>query len=561
MTDFHVSPSGDDATPGTAERPFATLARARQAAREVDGDVTVHLRAGTHVLTEPLDLTEEDSRVVYQAFGYGTAAQEEAVVSGGREVAGRRGPDGVWRAEVGDLVTRHLVVDGRRVERAGVDGLPGTVRRTATGYATDAPLDWRSPAGVEFVHRGVYPWTEARTAVASVHDGEITMAQPAFGWAVDVYNSEWFGQVMSGPPAPTRVENDPAFLTEGTFALDRSRPGGHVVHYLPRPGEEPRVVVPALEVLVRATGVRDVAFRGVVFADTTWLRPGGDRGFLHYHSNGYYDGGRIGRVEPAEGAWLTVPEEQEQIPAGVQVDGSTGVRFEGCRFTRLGAAGLGATGGADLVVRGCDFDTLAASAISVTGTNGAVIEDNLVADVGLDHSGSAGITFHDTADCAVAHNHVRDVPHNGIVAHPSRGGTRITRNLVTGTMGVLADGGGIYLSGAQGTSEHGAVISGNVIEDTRTPYNFGLYTDYGATWVTVEGNVVARADNTAVLHVHPPLEHVVYRGNFWDADPVGSDAVPDGVTYEGNTTIADPAGLDTATAGIRAAAGLLTRRA
>ncbi|MER5267772.1 right-handed parallel beta-helix repeat-containing protein [Actinosynnema sp. NPDC002837] len=563
MTDFHVSPTGDDSAAGTAADPFRTLEHARRAARAAGGDVTVHLRAGTHVLTEPFELTEEDSGVVYQAFGFGTDAREEAVLSGGREVAGRRGPDGVWVAEVGDLVTRHLVVNGRRVERAGVDGLPGTVRRTATGYVTDHPPAWRNPSGVEFVHRGVYPWTEARTAVASATaDGEITMAQPGFGWAVDLYNSEWFGQVMSGPPAPTRVENDPAFLTEGTFALDRSHPGEHVLHYLPRPDEEPHVVAPALEVLVRATGVRDVAFRGVVFADTTWLRPGSDRGFLHYHSNGYYDGGRIGKVEPAEGAWLTVPEEHEEIPACVRLDGTSGVRFEGCRFTRLGTTGLGATGGADLVVRGCDFDTLAASAISITGTRKALVEDNLIAHVGLDHSGSAGITFHDTEDCTVAHNHVRDVPHNGIVANPARGGTRITRNLVTGAMGVLADGGGVYLSGRQGDSpENGAVISGNVIEDTRTPYNFGLYTDYGATWVTVEGNVVARADNTSVLHVYPPLEHVVYRGNFWDADPVGSDAVPDGVTYEGNTTIADPAELDAATADVRARAGLLTRRA
>ncbi|PSL54472.1 parallel beta helix pectate lyase-like protein [Saccharothrix carnea] len=561
MTDFHVSPAGDDSAAGTADHPFRTLERARRAAREVGGDVTVHLRAGTHVLTEPFELTEEDSQVVYQAFGYGTDAREDVVVSGGREVAGRRGPDGVWVAEVGDLVTRHLVVNGRRVERAGVDGLPGTVRRTPTGYATDAPLNWRNTSGVEFVHRGVYPWTEARTAVASVRpDGEITMAQPAFGWAVDVYNSEWFGQTMSGPPAPTRVENDPAFLTGGTFALDRSRPGRHVLHYLPLPDEEPHVVAPVLEVLVRATGVRDVTFRGVVFADTTWLRPGSDRGFLHYHSNGYYDGGRIGKVEPAEGAWLTVPEETEQIPACVRLDGTTGVRFEGCRFTRLGATGLGATGGADLVVRGCDFDALAASAIAVTGTRKALVEDNLVRHVGLDHSGSAGITFLDTEDCVVTHNHVHDVPHNGIVAGPARGGTRVTRNLVTRTMGVLADGGGVYLSGPQGSAGHGAVISGNVIEDTRTPYNFGLYTDYGATWVEVEGNVVVRADNTSVLHVYPPLEHVTYRGNFWDADPVGSDAVPDGVTYEGNTTITDQADLAAATAEVRARAGLLTAR-
>src|SRR5688572_20382789 len=166
MTDFHVSPAGDDSAAGTADDPFRTLERARRAAREAGGDVTVHLRAGTHVLTEPFELTEEDSGVVYQAFGFGTDAREEAVVSGGREVSGRGGPDGGWVAEGGDLVTRHLVVDGRRVERAGVDGLPGAVHRTATGYVTDQPPAWRNPSGVEFVHRGVYPWTEARTAVA-----------------------------------------------------------------------------------------------------------------------------------------------------------------------------------------------------------------------------------------------------------------------------------------------------------------------------------------------------------------------------------------------------------
>jgi ribonuclease E len=137
---------------------------------------------------------------------------------------------------------------------------------------------------------------------------------------------------------------------------------------------------------------------------------------------------------------------------------------------------------------------------------------------------------------------------------------QILRNLTIATMGVLADGGGIYLSSTQGDShDDGALISGNVIRDTRTPYNFALYTDYGASWVTVEDNVVARADNTSILHVGPPLENVVYRRNFWDADPMGSDAVPAGVTYEDNTTITDETELDKATADIQNRAGLLSR--
>jgi hypothetical protein len=66
------------------------------------------------------------------------------------------------------------------------------------------------------------------------------------------------------------------------------------------------------------------------------------------------------------------------------------------------------------------------------------------------------------------------------------------------------------------------------------------------------------ADNTAVLQVTPPLENVVYRGNFWDADPQGSDDVPAGVTYEANTTITEPHDLDTAT--IQEQADLLRSR-
>ncbi|MFT7840869.1 right-handed parallel beta-helix repeat-containing protein [Saccharothrix sp. BKS2] len=564
MAEFYVSPAGDDAAPGTAARPFATLDRARRAVAGTGG--VVHLRAGTHRLTAPLRLTEADSGVVYQAFGHGTDAAEEVVISGGREVTGWRERDGVLLADVGDLVTRHLTADGRRVERAGVDGLPGQVRRTDTGYVTDAPLDWVNNAGVEFVHRGVYPWTEARLAVAALaRDGDstaITMAQPAFGWSLEVYRSEWEGSRTVGPDAPTRVEGDPSFLAEpGAFALDRSRPRHHVLHLLPHPGEPVRsIVAPELEVLVHATGARDVAFRGLVFADTTWLRPGGDRGFLHYHANGCYDGGAIGRVVVGEGAWLTVPEEHVQVPAAVRLDGVTGARFEHCRFTRLGATALGVTGGADVEVRGCDFDDLAASAVSVVGARDVLVEDNLVRRVGLDHAGSPGVALLDTVRCTVAHNEVRDVPHNGIAAGPGRG-TRLLRNLVTGSMGALADGGGVYVSGPQGDdADSGALIAGNVVEDTRTPYNFGLYTDYGAAWVVVEGNVVARADNTAVLHVSPPLEHVAYRGNFFDADPVGADAVPAGVAYEGNATITDPGELAAATSAVRARAGLLTAR-
>jgi hypothetical protein len=78
--EFFVAPAGDDANPGTLERPFATLTRARDAVRELKrtgsvprGGVAVTLRGGTYRLTASFDLTADDSGtadspIVYRAY-------------------------------------------------------------------------------------------------------------------------------------------------------------------------------------------------------------------------------------------------------------------------------------------------------------------------------------------------------------------------------------------------------------------------------------------------------------------------------------------------------------
>ena len=57
--DFYVSPSGDDSASGSLERPFATLARARDAIRELkeegalpNGGITVNIRSGVYSLAK-----------------------------------------------------------------------------------------------------------------------------------------------------------------------------------------------------------------------------------------------------------------------------------------------------------------------------------------------------------------------------------------------------------------------------------------------------------------------------------------------------------------------------
>jgi hypothetical protein len=62
---FHVSPNGDDAGPGTAEKPFRTFERARDGVRpllaETNDDIVVYFHAGEYTLDRPILLGPEDS--------------------------------------------------------------------------------------------------------------------------------------------------------------------------------------------------------------------------------------------------------------------------------------------------------------------------------------------------------------------------------------------------------------------------------------------------------------------------------------------------------------------
>jgi hypothetical protein len=91
--EVYVAPEGDDAQDGSAQRPFATLARARDAVRAlkadgVNGPIGVRIRSGEYTVTETLALTAADSGtetgpVVYRAEELG-----KAVFYGGARLSG-----------------------------------------------------------------------------------------------------------------------------------------------------------------------------------------------------------------------------------------------------------------------------------------------------------------------------------------------------------------------------------------------------------------------------------------------------------------------------------------
>ena len=111
LAEFYVSRSGNDALDGTKEKPFATLARAQQAARHARGGV-VMVREGTYYLPEKLVFTPEDSGTEYRAIDPG-----KVVLSGGMSLDLEWEPwrDGVFKAKVpAGLEMDQLWINGQR---------------------------------------------------------------------------------------------------------------------------------------------------------------------------------------------------------------------------------------------------------------------------------------------------------------------------------------------------------------------------------------------------------------------------------------------------------------
>lgn len=592
---FFVAPSGRDTWVGSRTEPFASLARAQAAARQAvataPGDVVINVRSGTYGLDQPLEMTAADSgvngnRVIYQAYGYGTSTQERVVVSGGRTVTGWSLSDprkNIWRADVGNLETRQLYVNGQRAPRASIRNTL-SMTETPVGY-TGGNFDfanWSNPADVEFVyHRTATNWSEPRCGISSVLGNTVVMDQPCWRrfLAMQIYGT-------APDRAPTSFENSKSFLSKpGTFVLDESEPGHHALYYIPRPGEDmnqAEVVAPALERLVRAKGtanapVHDITFRGLTFSHATWLHPSSEDGFVHYIGEFYEDG------DPTVWA-LSASDQARYVPGNLLFQYANNIVLERNRFEHLGAAALEIAGSGN-VVRGNVITDTSSGGILIGDaqpeTRGLIVKDNVISnnwihDVGVEYSGGSGITAIRTTDVTISHNQINDLPDRGIFigqlhqqlgnstdcrsetwptcANPTNWGSRILNNVVFDVMKEMGDGAGIYTGFKQGESyETGALIRGNVVHDTDsltetvgdslrgTAVNIGLYTDWASKWVTVESNVTYNVQHsTGGMSTPGPaqIDNIHFRNNFLvDDHPWWPVAPASNVIEEGNTTL------------------------
>jgi hypothetical protein len=330
--DFHVSPQGNDADPGTLDKPFQTLSRAQLAARRVkaehggrlpDGGVTVWLRGGRYELENSFVLGPEDSGEKGRPMVYRAYPQESPLLSGGRIIRGwkRVGADApglpetakgkVWVASLPRMKDnpwqfRELWADGKRLTRARwpndrdmafrvLDAItpPSGALKDAKTSAGTAPTwqdeltrAWRTveirtdlqefpggrlPSDLGDRNAELFTRNAGRWATMRIPVGKVDGTRMTMAAPLGCLSYYWGGmRLMSAAEGGGHIENALSLLdSAGEWYLD---PKAALVYYLPGDGRDPNsqeLVAPRLEQLVC---IRGTAAQPVTFVELRGLR-------------------------------------------------------------------------------------------------------------------------------------------------------------------------------------------------------------------------------------------------------------------------------------------------
>ena len=278
--DLYVAPDGNNANPGTKEKPLATLAGARNAVRKLISDdggtlkkpVNIYFRAGTYRLEETVVFGLQDSGSRDVTITYSAYEDETPVFSGGVPVRGWKKTDlqngNIWVADVpwtknGNRF--HALFDVEKLlPRSTSPELP---RSRGTGKTSkeckDAILaNTKNLNDIEIFFRGGRPWLVNYLPIESfdktsgiVH----TKIPPTYS-----LNGAFY------------LENALGYLDEpGEWSLDTHE---GKLYYWPE-AEEPgeNIIAPDLATLIRVEGENDnkgdqdkpvqgLVFRGLTFS-------------------------------------------------------------------------------------------------------------------------------------------------------------------------------------------------------------------------------------------------------------------------------------------------------
>lgn len=522
--DLYVSPAGNDAWTGrlaeadaqTSDGPFATLEKARDAARKLraggeKGAVTIHLRAGVYALPKGLQLGKEDSGLAGAPTTWRGFRDERPVLIGGRTVTDFRPHRGaILKADLAaqglaSASFKQVIFDGARQHLARypnfdpknpygggfayADGkpvpmyadVPGEDRRTLRYAEADARIGtWARPQEAEVFVFPRYNWWNNIVRVASVDkEGRTVKLVGDCSYPIRPGDRYYLQNAFEDLDAP------------GEWYLDRK---ANALYFWPpeerttKPrsnGAEKGIVVyvpTTRQILEVGAGAHDITIRGLTFECCE-----GTAVALNNATDCLVAGNVIRNVGDYHGSGVSVTSGSNVRVAGndISYTGSNGVSLSGGDRVRLAAANL-------------------------------VAENNYIHHVGVFYKQGVGVAVHGCGN-RVSHNLIHDGPRMGIIF--SGQNHVFEYNHVRHINLETEDTGAIYTGGRDWLGSRGCVIRYNYFHDSlgygRTDgkwvsphFSWGVYLDDNTGGVDVIGNIVVRAHRGPV-HLHNGRDNLV----------------------------------------------------
>ena len=498
--DFYVSPEGNDAWSGRLadgggnDGPFATLERAAVAVRELvaaglSEPVTVHLRGGAHVVAQAVKLGPETSGTAEHPVTFTAYRNETPVLVGARTVSGwQPSRNGVYRADLAEqglagFRFQNLFFQGRRQMPARYPNLDPAEPFTSGWAYVDAG---KPPAGTveEFGARRVLQVREEDVRRWATPEQGQVFVYPTHEWWNNIVRIQSVSEdartiVLTANCSYEIASGNRYFVMglpeeidqPGEWALDAA---GTTLYFLPpAPLVGSPVHVSVTRSILELAGARHVSVRGLAFQ--------------------YSDGNALvlNNSEDCLVAACTIRNVGDYHGSGVSVWGGKRNGVVGCDIHDVGHSGIQLAGG--------DQKTLE--------PGGNYAENNHITRTGVFYKQGSGITIGGVGNRA-SRNTIHHVPRFAIMF----GGNRnlIDANHLHHASLETSDTGAIYGGSLSWITGHGTVIRHNFIHDMigfgrrnsqwQSPfYGWGIYLDWSAMGVTVEGNIVARAPRAGIM--------------------------------------------------------------
>jgi len=507
--DFYVAPWGDDGNPGTEDKPFATLKRARDAVRElkerVKKQIIIFVRGGTYYLLEPLVFKPEDSGADGRPVTYAAYPGERPVISGGVKIKAdwESFRDGIVRCSLpevkkGKLYFTQLFINGKRQIRARYPNYdPENPLVHGKGYinakdglSEDTDFPHPSPKGLIFD-----PETFTKNRWAKPNEAIIHVF-PATYWGILQWeikdidwdnNIIWFGKGGFQIRLRCRINRESRFFVENVFE-ELDAPGEWyldkeegMLYYMPYKGvdlSESDVIAPILKQVVEFRGSQEEPVSNITLS-----------GFKITHTASIF-------LEPYEapslGDWTI------HRSGAVFMEGAVNCTIENFFFDAVGGNGVFINNyNRGIKVAGCKFTESGESAICLVGSRhlsyGSVtafpsdctISNNLIHDCGIFGKQIAGVFISNSKRITVSHNLIYNMPRAGICINDGWGGGHII--------------------------EYNEVY--NAVRETR---DHGPFNSWGREWywcVTQSHN--PKFNSPHPIYIHPAKEKTIIRNNYF----------------------------------------------